>query len=90
MAFGFFSKNMLLCKIMFHFLTIFTSLQVTSDPDNFPEGHEAAQHVRIEYVVAVEGTVHLRPKEVANARMATGSVEVMYWVMGLGFKVFFD
>ncbi|KAG0599742.1 hypothetical protein M758_12G175300 [Ceratodon purpureus] len=52
-------------------------VQITSDPDNFPEGHEAAEHVRIEYVVAVEGTVRLRPKEVANARMATGSIEIV-------------
>jgi len=52
--------------------------QVTSDPVNFPEGHEIAEHVRIEYVVVVEGTVRLRPKEVVNSRMATGAVEVRF------------
>lgn len=52
-------------------------VQVKSDPDNFPDCHETAQHVRVEYVVAVEGTVQLRPKEVANARMATGSIEII-------------
>jgi aspartyl-tRNA synthetase len=36
-----------------------------------------AERLRIEYVVAVEGTVRLRPKEVVNARMATGFVEVV-------------
>lgn len=34
-------------------------------------------------MVAVEGTVRLRPKEVANARMATGSVEVIHNLCGL-------
>lgn len=50
--------------------------QVTSDPINFSESHEIAEHVRVEYVVAVEGTIRCRPKEVINTRMATGAVEV--------------
>lgn len=61
----------------------FWKWQVKSDPDNFPDCHETAQHVRVEYVVAVEGTVQLRPKEVANARMATGSIEVVCLLLGL-------
>jgi aspartyl-tRNA synthetase len=41
-----------------------------------------AERLRIEYVVAVEGTVRLRPKEVVNARMATGFVEVLLPALG--------
>lgn len=44
--------------------------------------------MRIEYVVSVEGTVRLRPKEVANARMATGSVEVIHFLMGISLWCF--
>ncbi|KAH9536749.1 hypothetical protein CY35_16G015900 [Sphagnum magellanicum] len=52
-------------------------VQVTTDPINFADAHKMAERLRIEYVVAVEGTVRLRPKEVVNARMATGFVEVV-------------
>eukprot|EP00850_Spirogloea_muscicola_P001205 SM000004S15075 [mRNA] locus=s4:1081194:1093697:+ [translate_table: standard] len=52
-------------------------VQVTTDPVGFPAVHDAAERVRIEYVVAVEGTVRLRPQGLANPRMATGEIEVV-------------
>ncbi|CAM6019051.1 unnamed protein product [Sphagnum balticum] len=52
-------------------------VQVTTDPINFADTHKTAERLHIEYVVAVEGTVLLHPKEVVNARMATGLVEAM-------------
>eukprot|EP00850_Spirogloea_muscicola_P003321 SM000013S26490 [mRNA] locus=s13:588608:603181:- [translate_table: standard] len=52
-------------------------VQVTTDPVGFPAVHDAAERVRIEYVVAVEGTVRLRPEGLANPRMATGEIEVV-------------
>ncbi|CAK9869631.1 unnamed protein product [Sphagnum jensenii] len=51
-------------------------VQVTTDPINFADTHKTAERLRIECVVAVEGTVHLHPKEVVNAWMATRLVEM--------------
>ncbi|CAK9214508.1 unnamed protein product [Sphagnum troendelagicum] len=52
-------------------------VQVTTDPINFADTHKTAERLHIECVVVVEGTVHLHPKEVVNAWMATGLVEVV-------------
>ncbi|CAN5964486.1 unnamed protein product [Sphagnum jensenii] len=51
-------------------------VQVTTDPINFADTHKTAERLHIECVVVVEGTVHLHPKEVVNAWMATGLVEM--------------
>lgn len=51
-------------------------MKVTSEPQTYPGAHEAAEAVRMEYVVAVTGKVRRRPEEVRNIRMATGGVEV--------------
>ncbi|KAL2650098.1 hypothetical protein R1flu_018226 [Riccia fluitans] len=52
-------------------------VQVATDPINFTEAHAAAERVRIEYVVVIEGTVRCRPKEMINKKMATGAIEVL-------------
>ncbi|KAL3701889.1 hypothetical protein R1sor_019911 [Riccia sorocarpa] len=52
-------------------------VQIATDPVKFTEAHAAAERVRIEYVVVIEGTVRCRPKEVINKKMATGAIEVL-------------
>ncbi|BBM96929.1 aspartyl-tRNA synthetase [Marchantia polymorpha subsp. ruderalis] len=52
-------------------------VQVATDPIKFSEAHLAAERVRIEYVVVIEGTIRCRPKDVINKKMATGSIEVL-------------
>ncbi|KAJ6820096.1 aspartate--tRNA ligase, chloroplastic/mitochondrial isoform X1 [Iris pallida] len=51
-------------------------VQVTTLPEEFPEAYAAANRVRLEYVVAVEGTVRARPGESLNKKMKTGDIEV--------------
>lgn len=51
-------------------------VQIATDPLKFPEAHKTAESVRMEYVLAVNGTVRRRPAPVLNARMATGAIEV--------------
>ncbi|CAM6102960.1 unnamed protein product [Calypogeia fissa] len=52
-------------------------VQVATDPTNFLDAHLAAERFRMEYVVAIEGTVRRRPKEGLNLKMSTGAVEVL-------------
>lgn len=52
-------------------------VQITTIPDQYPDAYDVANKVRIEYVVAVEGTVRLRPNESVNKKMKTGTVEVV-------------
>ncbi|HEX7124331.1 MAG TPA: aspartate--tRNA ligase [Thermodesulfobacteriota bacterium] len=51
-------------------------VQIVVNPDTSPAAHERAGHVRGEYVLAVEGTVRVRPEGTANPAMPTGEVEV--------------
>ncbi|XP_020273206.1 aspartate--tRNA ligase, chloroplastic/mitochondrial isoform X2 [Asparagus officinalis] len=51
-------------------------VQVTTLPDEYPEAYEVANKLRVEYVVAVEGTVRARPGESVNKKMVTGDIEV--------------
>ncbi|XP_021755166.1 aspartate--tRNA ligase, chloroplastic/mitochondrial-like [Chenopodium quinoa] len=51
-------------------------VQITTLPNDFPEAHSLVNNVRLEYVIAVEGVVRLRPGEAANKKMKTGMVEV--------------
>jgi aspartyl-tRNA synthetase len=51
-------------------------VQVVFDPDR-PETFAAAEQVRSEYVLAVEGRVRRRPEGTENPNMATGEVEVL-------------
>jgi len=49
---------------------------VVVNPEQVPDAAVAAEAVRSEYVVAVEGTVERRPDGTVNPRLATGEVEV--------------
>ncbi len=51
-------------------------VQVVVSPETSPEAHRAAEEVRSEYVVAVEGAVRRRPEGTANPGLPTGEVEV--------------
>ncbi|KAK4405156.1 Aspartate--tRNA ligase, chloroplastic/mitochondrial [Sesamum angolense] len=51
-------------------------VQVTTLPDDFPEAHSVVNDLRLEYVIAVEGVVRLRPIESINKKMKTGFIEV--------------
>ena len=50
--------------------------QVVFNPSDAPEAHAAAESLRSEWVVQVEGTVGLRPAGTENPNLATGGVEV--------------
>ncbi|KAA0044311.1 aspartate--tRNA ligase [Cucumis melo var. makuwa] len=49
---------------------------VTTLPNEFPDAHSAINDLRLEYVVAVEGTVRSRPGDSVNVKMKTGFIEV--------------
>jgi aspartyl-tRNA synthetase len=51
--------------------------QVVFNPEKFPEAHKAAQAVRSEWVVAVEGVVEPRGEGLENPKLATGQIEVL-------------
>ena len=55
----------------------FGLVQVVSDPETYPDIHQALEEVRPEWVIQVEGTVRLRPEGLANPNMPTGEVEVL-------------
>ncbi len=55
----------------------FGMVQVVSDPNQYPEIHQALEEVRPEWVIQVEGMVRLRPEGLANPNMPTGEVEVL-------------
>jgi aspartyl-tRNA synthetase len=51
-------------------------VQCVFNPQEAPAAHDVAQHVRAEYVLAVQGVVHPRPEGTTNSRLPTGEVEV--------------
>jgi aspartyl-tRNA synthetase len=51
-------------------------LQVVIDPDN-AEAFAAAERVRSEFVLSIEGLVRARPAGTANANLASGQVEML-------------
>ncbi len=51
--------------------------QVVFDPQADETSHRRAHALRSEYVIAVEGTVRLRPEGMANPRLVTGEIEVL-------------
>ncbi|XP_078447351.1 tRNA synthetase class II (D, K and N) family protein [Wolffia australiana] len=51
-------------------------VQITTIPSEFSEAYATANKLRLEYVIAVEGTVRSRPVESQNKKMATGLIEV--------------
>jgi aspartyl-tRNA synthetase len=50
--------------------------QCVFDPKEAPEAHDKVEGVRAEFVLAVRGTVALRPPGTENAKLPTGAVEV--------------
>jgi aspartyl-tRNA synthetase len=50
--------------------------QVVTNADDAPEAHAAAEPVRSEWVVQIEGTVRERPEGTVNAELGTGQIEV--------------
>lgn len=52
-------------------------VQVVFNPEVNGDVHERARRVRSEFVLAVKGSVHLRPEEMINRTMATGEIEVV-------------
>lgn len=51
-------------------------VQVVFNPQVEASTHDLAQSLRSEFVIAVTGTVHLRPEESVNPNLPTGEVEV--------------
>ncbi|MGH7686866.1 MAG: aspartate--tRNA ligase [Candidatus Dormibacteria bacterium] len=51
-------------------------LQVVIDPRESPEAHAAAHEVRLEWILRVEGSLHLRDPANVNAKRDTGEVEL--------------
>ncbi len=52
-------------------------VQVVFNPEESRAAHDAAGHLRGEFVVAARGTVRQRPPETLNENLPTGEVEVM-------------
>lgn len=52
-------------------------VQVTTVEAEYEQAHVAVGGLRLEYVVAIQGTVRNRPPTLANSRMATGAIEVV-------------
>ena len=50
--------------------------QVVFNPEVDRQVHEKAHSLRSEYVIAVQGRVEMRPKDMENPRIATGAIEV--------------
>jgi aspartyl-tRNA synthetase len=50
--------------------------QCVFDPTEAPEAHDKVEGVRAEFVLAVRGTVALRPPGTENSKLPTGAVEV--------------
>ncbi len=51
--------------------------QVVFDPQEHEQTHERAHSLRSEFVIAVRGTVRLRPEGMENPKLATGEIEVV-------------
>jgi aspartyl-tRNA synthetase len=51
--------------------------QIKFSPEEHPEIHENAGHLRTEFVLAIRGTVLARPTDMVNPNMDTGEIEVL-------------
>jgi aspartyl-tRNA synthetase len=51
--------------------------QIKFSPEEHPEIHEKAGHLRTEFVLAIKGTVLARPQDMINPNMDTGEIEVL-------------
>ncbi len=54
----------------------FGLVQVVANPEISPQAHQAAEPVRMEWVIQVIGVVRRRPAGAENPKLATGEVEV--------------
>lgn len=52
-------------------------VQVVLDPERSAAAHEAASGVRLEYVIAVQGTIVPRSAATVNPEMPTGTIEIV-------------
>ncbi|AQQ70025.1 Aspartate--tRNA ligase [Limihaloglobus sulfuriphilus] len=52
-------------------------VQVVFNPDENPDIHETARHLRSEWVIAVKGKVRARGEGLENPRLATGQIEII-------------
>jgi aspartyl-tRNA synthetase len=50
--------------------------QIVFDPEVSATAHEAAEHIRSEWVLQITGTVKARTEGMANAKLETGEIEV--------------
>lgn len=51
--------------------------QVVFNPEIHPQAHASTHKIKAEYCIAVEGEIRLRPKDMRNPGMRTGSVELL-------------
>jgi len=51
--------------------------QIVFNPEINPEVHAKAHQIRSEWVLAISGRVEARPGDMANAKLATGEIEVL-------------
>lgn len=51
--------------------------QVVFNPEINPDVHAKAHQIRSEWVLAVRGRVEARPGDMANAKLATGEIEIL-------------
>ncbi|KAJ7567319.1 hypothetical protein O6H91_02G142400 [Diphasiastrum complanatum] len=51
-------------------------IQVKTGPESSPQIRLVADHLRLEYVVTVEGTVQFRPQDAINSKISTGTIEI--------------
>ncbi|MBI2664784.1 aspartate--tRNA ligase [Candidatus Woesearchaeota archaeon] len=51
--------------------------QIVFDPSHNKDVHKAAEHIGREWVIAAEGKVRHRPKNMVNKKMKTGEVEIL-------------
>jgi aspartyl-tRNA synthetase len=51
--------------------------QVVFNPEINPEVHAKAHQIRSEWVLAIQGRVEARPGDMANAKLATGGIEIL-------------
>src|SRR5262249_14318124 len=58
-------------------------VQVVCDPSSSPDAHAMASDLRLEYVVAVRGTVRPRPPETVNPELPTGAIEIVADALGI-------
>ena len=51
-------------------------IQLVTDPDKNPEVHEVFQKIRPEYVIAIKGTITVRPEGSENTSLKSGAIEI--------------